>query len=276
MQTYRWIFRFNWGQVAGWSEEYFVNLDDALAPSVMIELAQRVGVARAQFMSRNCVVEDCRINNILTPDTVLPIGLNIIGSRGSASGAGLDTGPEPVMACARVKAGGGGGKSRVLHLRGLADDDVRDGLLTTRGVVISRINSFLLLLRATMKASTQRANFTGTRGIGTINGQTFKVTLDHSPALAYAIGNTVSVQTNVTGNGPRVNALGIVTDLGEAPDFITLNTWSHGNCSGGFIRKVTYSYPQWTAFAFYAPNYVTYKKTGRAFSPFRGRASPHR
>jgi len=274
----RVVFRFNWRSVAGWSEEIFLTTVSSFSQPAINPFVQNYKALRCAFLNSHSLLLDAVCNDVEDPTTTITIGLNAPGVTGTGGPLPASlTGDDPVFACARVKVNAPGGKPRVYHFRGLADGDVEDGYITWRYTGAAAFNDFVAgLVQGT--AGIQRAVFDPS--VNVVNNLTAIPDTFAVEGLPddIGVGDLVRIQTQVVGNGPKIYYTGRVTSFTDVPssstDLVQVTGWRHGLCSGGKLSLYEYLYPNQASYALYSPNYCSYKKTGRAFTPFRGRASP--
>jgi len=273
----RFVNRFNWRNVAGWTEEVFYESPNALDSPIIPPYIQLRAAARAGFLSKDCTIDDCLVNDVKAPAFTRTILLNVKGVTGPG-GPTADHDSETPLAAVRAKVSSAGGPPRVYHFRGLADDDVKNGVVTWGRTGEAAFNTYMASLANGVGECTQ--SFAAGASKAVITNEASEPELFNVSGIPtdLAIKDIVRIKTRVAGNGPRIYYTGRVTRIDPAgvstTPRIKVAGWSHGSCVGGEIARLTPGYYLQNSWSVYTPNYVVYKKTGKAFSPFRGRASP--
>lgn len=274
MPTLRFVHRFHWREVAGWSEEVFYTGTLNLADAGTEGYAKGRALLRAGFMSKDCVVIDCLVNDVTNPSVVRTINCNTVGITGPG-GPNADHQSETPLASVRAKVSSNDGPPRVYHFRGLADSDCNNGRVTWNQSGPEAFNEYMRILTDGGECVQKAVFDPEVPVIGTNDKNSRKIEVSALPA-DIAVGDLVRVKTQVVGNGPRVRYVGRVKSFAAASSgayaYVEVSSWTHGQCKDGLLCLFEYEYKEHNAWSTYSPNYIVYKKTGRPFSPFRGRA----
>lgn len=267
----RFQMKINWGEVAGWTEEFYTN--STLPPSDPTSQAAALLMAqsRAGCLTRNARVAAVIVTDPFNPRLSRAYAANYQGLLGASTlpAGGADA---PFVAV-QINLYTDGSSKRQYLMRGLPDGDVVGGIIT----FASSGEAPYTLWRSLITG--------GSAGIGlwnydaglpttvnTVSGSGLMTILNDGPAPSR--GNFVYVSARVVGNGARIRQIARVQSVVTATT-MQLRPWTNGNCDGNFVRVVDYGYKDITSADYLVPNRAKYRKTGKPFGLYRGKASPH-
>lgn len=265
----RFQMKINWGDVAGWTEEFYV--DSTLPPaSPAIQAAMRLmALQRAGCLTRNARIVALIASDPLNPRIAAQTSVNFPGALGESSlpAGGADA---PFVAL-KVNLITDGSSRRSYLMRGLPDGDVVGGIVTFAASTRPPYQNWFDFITGTTNGL---GLWNGSNGapasIKTLNGQGILTLFDDGPMPV--AGNNLYISTQVVGNGAKIRQIAKVVSV--TPDGkIRLRPWTNGDCTDGFVYTVDYSWRDISILTLDSPNRARFRKTGRPFGLYRGKAS---
>lgn len=266
MANFKYTFLFDWQRRAGWTETFYKPVSGSPSTGANAEFARDFARERAKVLTGSATILAARVSDVETPRAVRVFSLGTKGALGT--GIVLDNLQPDVVNVAQLVSFNSTGEERRFYLqRGLDDRDVNDGLIDYASNGVARTNRWLNWL---CNNTWSMRDYTKTlqQAVTAIDGAAKAVTVFNG--AVYAVGDIVLIQSRTVGDGLKVRWQGRVANV--AGNALVLKGYRYGDTAGGFIWKLTATYPDLTSFQMPNPNWARTRQTGRPFNLPRGRA----
>jgi len=252
----------NYANQRSWSETFYRVTDETGAD--LVALMRLVCQFRARALVLGNTIIDITYWDEANPSfrtivEVLQPGVLVTAGAGADPSANQDLAP---AACMLVLSTGAG-KGRYYLQRGIADGDMVAGSFIPAAGNAIGYQSWRNAITA-LQLCIRNATFSARFPIVDVTDGLLTLT---AAQPGWTVGSVLDLITRVSGNGPRVQERVVLRVASTTPALQI--EWSRGFCTGGFARRVTYTYNPITVVTQRAVGRT--RKTGGPRSRFRGR-----